>query len=194
MRDGLLRISNPQLSQAFRVKSHLTTAERVALYWLALRKETILEIGSYVGASTCCFGAALKKNKYGKVLCIDTWKNDAMSEGPRDTYAEFLKNTEPFSKFIIPIRGFSTEVTAQVGNYTSHVDLLFIDGDHTYDGVKADWNTYRGFLEIGSVIAFHDWGWAEGVKRVVLEDVMPLVSTYGSLPNMWWGKIKTLSC
>ena len=69
------------------------------------------------------------------------------------------------------------------------VDLLFIDGDHSYDGVKADWEVYREFLGHGSTVVFHDYGWAEGVRRVVQEDVLPVVGTCSQLPNMWWGTI-----
>ncbi len=190
-KDGLLKIRNPELAQAFRVKSDLTTRERIALNRLASGKETILEIGSYIGASACCFGGAMKKSGFGRVFCIDTWNNDAMTEGSRDTYTEFLKNTESFAQFIIPVRGFSTEVVKQIAIKTNHVDMLFIDGNHSYDGVKADWDAYKGFLKAGSIVVFHDWGWAEGVKRVILEEATSLVSSFDSLPNMWWGTIKT---
>lgn len=36
------------------------------------------------------------------------------------------------------------------------LDFLFIDGDHSYDGVKADWETYREFVRPGGLVAFHD--------------------------------------
>jgi cephalosporin hydroxylase len=36
------------------------------------------------------------------------------------------------------------------------VDLLFIDGDHRWDGVRADFLNYRGFVRNGGLIAFHD--------------------------------------
>jgi cephalosporin hydroxylase len=36
------------------------------------------------------------------------------------------------------------------------VDFLFIDGDHTVDGVKADYEDYREFVRPGGLIAFHD--------------------------------------
>jgi hypothetical protein len=36
------------------------------------------------------------------------------------------------------------------------LDLLFIDGDHTYEGVKADYELYSRFVRPGGVIAFHD--------------------------------------
>lgn len=36
------------------------------------------------------------------------------------------------------------------------LDLLFLDGDHSYDGVKQDYEMYRGLVRRGGVIAFHD--------------------------------------
>ena len=36
------------------------------------------------------------------------------------------------------------------------IDVLFIDGDHTYDGVRNDYMNYRGLVRDGGVIAFHD--------------------------------------
>lgn len=36
------------------------------------------------------------------------------------------------------------------------VDLLFIDGDHTYEGVKKDWEMYSPLVRKGGVIGFHD--------------------------------------
>jgi predicted O-methyltransferase YrrM len=38
----------------------------------------------------------------------------------------------------------------------SQLDLLFIDGDHTYDGVKRDFEMYSEFVKPGGMIAFHD--------------------------------------
>ena len=35
-------------------------------------------------------------------------------------------------------------------------DVLFIDGDHTYEGVKADFENYSKFARPGGLIAFHD--------------------------------------
>lgn len=185
-----LFLAYPRLRKGLKIFSHLTPEERVKLYELSPTRLFILEIGSYIGASACCFGAAVKKSNSGKIFCIDTWTNDSMSEGNWDTYAEFIKNTAPFAKFIVPIRGLSTDVVEQVALQIKNLDLLFIDGDHSYEGVKADWEAYKHFLKSGSIVIFHDWGWAEGVKRVIEEDVKPLVSHFDSLPNMWWGTIK----
>jgi predicted O-methyltransferase YrrM len=37
-----------------------------------------------------------------------------------------------------------------------HVDVLFIDGDHSYDGVRADYETYGPLVRSGGLICFHD--------------------------------------
>jgi predicted O-methyltransferase YrrM len=36
------------------------------------------------------------------------------------------------------------------------VDLLFIDGDHTYEGVRRDFEAYGPFVAEGGILAFHD--------------------------------------
>jgi cephalosporin hydroxylase len=36
------------------------------------------------------------------------------------------------------------------------VDVLFIDGDHSYDGAKADFDLYSPLVRSGGLIAFHD--------------------------------------
>jgi len=38
----------------------------------------------------------------------------------------------------------------------SEIDFLFIDGDHTYEGVKRDWEMYSTLVRKGGMIAFHD--------------------------------------
>lgn len=186
---GLAYCIYPNLKQAFDISSHLTIQERVVLYRLSKGADCVAEIGSYVGASACCFGAALQSHGKGKIICIDTWNNDSMSEGARDTYSEFLRNTEDYRELIVPVRGFSTEVVDSVRALSEYFRVLFIDGNHSYDSVKADWDTYRSFLKQGSTVVFHDYGWAEGVRRVVHEDVMPQVVQSNGLPNMWWGMI-----
>jgi len=36
------------------------------------------------------------------------------------------------------------------------IDFLYIDGDHSYEGVKQDFMTYRRFVARGGIVAFHD--------------------------------------
>ena len=39
---------------------------------------------------------------------------------------------------------------------TEKIDFLFIDGDHSYEGVKLDFELYRPFVKAGGIIALHD--------------------------------------
>ena len=36
------------------------------------------------------------------------------------------------------------------------IDVLFIDGDHTYQGVRADYELYSPLIRPGGIVAFHD--------------------------------------
>ena len=38
----------------------------------------------------------------------------------------------------------------------NQADFIFIDGDHTLEGVTADYNDYKEFARPGGIIAFHD--------------------------------------
>lgn len=187
----LLGWGYPQLKPAFSVDSHLTLRERVKLYQLALGKKIIVEIGSYLGASACCFAAALRQGSAGgRVYCIDTWENHAMSEGRRDTYDWFRANTAAYEDVIVPVRGLSTEVAHVIAERINKVDLLFFDGDHSYPGVFSDWCAYKRFFKPGTVVVFHDYGWAEGVQRVIREEVVAWVSRSENLPNLWWATVE----
>lgn len=39
---------------------------------------------------------------------------------------------------------------------SKQIDLLFIDGDHSYEGVKKDFEIYKSFVSNNGIIAFHD--------------------------------------
>jgi predicted O-methyltransferase YrrM len=39
---------------------------------------------------------------------------------------------------------------------SKQIDLLFIDGDHSYEGVKKDFEIYQSFVSNNGIIAFHD--------------------------------------
>lgn len=183
----------PELADSFVIESHLTHRERVELCRLAARAgvTTVVEIGSYLGASAAAFGAGLARaaNQRARIYCIDTWNNDAMSEGQRDTMESFLENTRPYRSVIVPTRGWSTEVAPSIAAAAGQIDLLFIDGDHSFKGCLADWQAYVPLLRPGARVAFHDVGWAEGVQQVIARHVRPRVKREVRLPNLWWGEV-----
>jgi predicted O-methyltransferase YrrM len=46
------------------------------------------------------------------------------------------------------------------------IDFLFIDGDHTYEGVKKDWEMYSPLVRPGGLIVFHDVAGNYGTTQV----------------------------
>jgi predicted O-methyltransferase YrrM len=55
------------------------------------------------------------------------------------------------------------------------IDLLFIDGDHSYNGVRADWQLFGPKVRSGGLILFHDYvsiypGVAQLVDGVIRPD------------------------
>lgn len=49
------------------------------------------------------------------------------------------------------------------------IDLLYIDGDHTPQGVSADW-TYARYVKPGGLVVLHDTNWHAG-PRLLYEAV-----------------------
>jgi predicted O-methyltransferase YrrM len=45
---------------------------------------------------------------------------------------------------------------AVAARWEGTVDLVFIDGDHSEEGVRADWEGWHGFVEPGGAVLFHD--------------------------------------
>jgi predicted O-methyltransferase YrrM len=45
---------------------------------------------------------------------------------------------------------------AVAARWSGPVDLVFIDGDHSEAGVRADWDGWHGFVEPGGAVVFHD--------------------------------------
>ena len=173
----------------FRIFTHLTLHEKLLLYLLARKLDhdsVIVEIGSYLGASTTFLAAAAKENQ-SRVFCVDTWMNEGMTEGTRNTYQEFISNTMLYQEQITPIRGRSEEIAIE---FEEPIDLLFLDGDHSYSGCRLDIESWMPKVKSGGVIILHDYGWHEGVKKVVWELIKPREKTKGhELSNLYWTRL-----
>ncbi|MBI3881371.1 MAG: class I SAM-dependent methyltransferase [Verrucomicrobia bacterium] len=59
----------------------------------------------------------------------------------------------------------------------AELDFLFIDGDHSYDGVRKDYEFYSRFVRRGGVIGFHD---------IVRRDEQPWLEVH-----KFWAELKT---
>ena len=154
----------------FLIETHMTFEERCELFRTARRLPAgfrALEIGSYLGASTA-FLALAAHLRDGRVDAIDTWANDAMGREPtQDTHGRFLANIHAWRHYVRPIRAHSA---AAALTYTDPLDLLFIDGDHSYEGALADLRGFAPRLKKGGWLAMHDFTYAD-VRRAFDEAV-----------------------
>jgi predicted O-methyltransferase YrrM len=151
------------------IPTYTTRQELDALYRLAHGLPAgarVLEIGSYLGASTYALAAGLAA-RGGTIWCVDTWENQTMPEGPRDTLPGFLENTARFRAMIRPVRKRSDELQAE--DAQTPLDLIFIDGDHSYEAVRRDIERVQAWVAPEGVIAFHDATSFPGVGRAVGE-------------------------
>ncbi len=125
------------------------------------QKPTVcVEIGSARGLSACYIGLALKQAGQGKLYAIDphekTEWNDHNSE---NTFSTIQTNLKEFAveQYVEIIRGYSHHIGT---SWTKPIDLLFIDGDHSYEGVKKDWDLFVPHLRPFGLIIFHDTIWS----------------------------------
>jgi predicted O-methyltransferase YrrM len=165
---------------AFKIPTQLTITERVLLYLLGKKlpeNSILVEIGSYHGGSSQFLAFAAEIND-STLICVDTWKSDGMTIDHRDTYNEFKRNMLGFSHRVKAMRGYSNEIAK---DFKEQIDLLFVDGDHSYDGCRADVQAWSPHLAKGAIIIFHDYSWAEGVRRVVKEMIAPIQNSKGTL-------------
>jgi predicted O-methyltransferase YrrM len=161
----LRRVTDPPQSGS--IEGYLHPIEERCVQWAAAqapRGGTIVEVGSYHGKSAVNFAHAVRKAGNGaKVYCVDTWRNENIVQAAgEDVFHHFTANTSPYGDVIVPLRGRSEEVGAAWDK--GPVDVLFIDGDHTFEGVTRDIEAWAPHLRRGGLALFHDTD-IEGVDR-----------------------------
>jgi predicted O-methyltransferase YrrM len=131
------------------------------LYGLArsLKPRIAVEIGSARGRSACFVGLALKENGSGRLYAIDPHIQTAWNDlGAIDTFSTMRQNVAELDLggVVEIVRSTSADAAA---TWSEPIDLLFIDGDHSYDAVKADWTRFSPFVSEFGVVVFHDTIW-----------------------------------
>lgn len=118
---------------------------------------TMVEIGCYVGDSTKIFA-----ENFRQVYCIDPWENgydenDAASYQHDMAIIEAQFNVEVYEKYknVVKFKGKSLDMIKHFD--VIPIDVVYIDGLHTYDGVKEDINAWRHMLKEGCYICGHDY-------------------------------------
>ena len=130
---------------------------------------TILEVGSWAGASLAAWDSAARG--LAKLIVVDSWKPYFAHGGePYDVMTRAAESGEIFELFKRNIaacqiadrveinRGDSRVVLpALARRLAGAVDLVFVDGDHSYEAVRADLENAMPLMRDGGILCGDDW-------------------------------------
>ena len=155
-----------------KIKGFLEQKEGVALYEackLSFMTGKCAEIGSYCGKSACYIGLACKEVG-SKLYSVDHHRGSEeqqygeeyfdkeiynFSTKQVNTLPLFLKNIRKFNlqDHIEPMVMTSVDASFKVPD---NLDLIFIDGSHTFESARNDYLHWKPKLRPGGVLAIHD--------------------------------------
>lgn len=108
-----------------------------------LRPNIIVNIGAERGTSTL---AMLEEQPFAVIFSIDV--------APCEVEFENVKKAGLDPKRVIRILGRSQDVGHA---FPIKADMIWVDGDHSYEGVKGDIGAWTRRVRSGGVLAFHDY-------------------------------------
>ena len=120
--------------------------------------DVIVELGVDYGYSTFVFANALQNKTgtgtgSGTMYGIDLFAGD-MHTGYRNTYKTVTDNIAEHN--LTQVKIIKGEFSEVAKTWTLPIDVLHIDGLHTFDAVKTDYETWSPFVKEDGIILFHD--------------------------------------
>lgn len=121
----------------------------------------IVEVGSFRGKSTAFLADGSRLGHGAPVFAVDPWDLDGNPYGKhgfsapevRESFEQQLRACRLWSR-VTPVRAFS--VDAAVAYQGPQIGLLYIDGDHEEDAVRADVEAWSPHLAEDHTIVFDD--------------------------------------
>ncbi len=118
-----------------------------------VRPATVVCVGSYRGFAPVCLALALAHNRQGLCTFIDPGRVDEHWHDRGNL--EALDREFGLKGRLRHLRETSQQVIAE-GEIAGEIDLLVIDGDHSYQGVKFDFDHLGAKVVPGGMILLHD--------------------------------------
>src|SRR5690554_4257023 len=160
----------------------------------------IVELGTYQGRTALFMAWGARQGRGAHVYAIDPWdlpgKRGPYNQNPEGGRGEHRKAfTDPgtynWARYNVRANGYANRVTlirdfsvkAAEKWSAGPVGLLFVDGDHNYDAVRADVRAWAAHLAPDAVIAFDDYAATHpevirAVDDMVNEGVLEPVEVY----------------
>jgi predicted O-methyltransferase YrrM len=131
----------------------MTIGEGAYLFGLVRRlgPGTVVEIGRYQGGSTVIAAAALAPG--GRLYSYDTHGRRTDDYTGSDMDAALSDTLRRYGRADNVVLLVEDSATTEV---PGPCDLILVDGDHTYRGVRADYEHWRPHLRAGGHLLLHD--------------------------------------
>lgn len=148
-------VIDSKLNDYFETVPSAWKGHRLFAEWLVheIQPGQVVDLGVDYGYSTFVFANALRDNGKGIVTGIDLFQGDGMT-GNRDTYDQVIANTKTFALENIEIIAGNFNEVSQ--DWKRPIDILHIDGYHSYEAVLNDFTTWSPFVKDDGIILFHD--------------------------------------
>jgi len=136
------------------------------------------EIGSYEGESAEIFA---QEFPFATIVCIDPWKSgyDDLDDTSHHNFNEVFENFKKRTQYLDNLQYFIGVYEKFIENTYKNVKMVYIDGLHSYEGVKSDIELSLKVLPKGGIISGHDYyeddeflkihPHVSGVKKAIIE-------------------------
>jgi hypothetical protein len=139
--------------------------------YCGINEIVMVEIGSYAGESTSIF---MSTGKIKQLTAVDPWQNGYDDRDAASYAIDMSKVEKMFDARVSPfdnVKKFKMTGDEAVKRFEdASLDLVYIDGCHTYEAVKNDIQKWLPKIKESGFIAGHDWGF-KAIKKAIEEEL-----------------------
>jgi len=135
-------------------QTQTTDAERDCLARYAAGKKMLAEIGVFHGVTTCRLRRAMDPS--GILVAIDPYPKGKLGFSAERVIAR--REVSKIRSGCVKWMRTTGQIAARnlYEGDSQRFDFVFIDGDHTWEGLQGDWEGWSRLMAPGGIIALHD--------------------------------------